>query len=245
MRTIEKKVLSAFDIAGRMALQPIVSLGINSPEPYAYEALFRPYQYDIQTALSIVRSTNTLFQFDFNCRKLAFDAISRKHRESVSRKFESALFVNICSETLLNPHHTPGITDHLAVQCGWDQSKTVLEISESTAIINYDLFLHTIGHYRRQGYKIAIDDFGSGYAGFKMFSLVRPDYLKIDKHFIHNIDENPVNRKIVESITGLCREFGIITIAEGLETPGEVEVVKEIGVDLGQGFILGRPEIAG
>lgn len=228
-----------YSVTGKVALQPIVSLQERTHIPFAYEALFRPDQYDIGTVLSMARHSDTLFQLDYHCRRQAFRTIAAASRVNGDR---SVLFVNICPETLLDQEHTSGLTDRLVSEAGWEQSRTVLEITEETAIHNYDLFLRTIGHYRSRGYAIAIDDFGSGYAGLKMFSLVQPDYLKIDRHFIAGIDQSPTNRKIVESVVKLCNQLGITSVAEGVETKQEFKVVCELGIDLGQGYFFGRPE---
>jgi EAL domain-containing protein (putative c-di-GMP-specific phosphodiesterase class I) len=98
-----------------------------------------------------------------------------------------------------------------------------------------------IAVYRAQGLSTAIDDFGAGYAGLALLAELQPDILKIDMALVRNIDQSAIKRTIVASVVALTREIGIVPLAEGIETIGELDVIRSLGIDLCQGYLLGRP----
>jgi EAL domain-containing protein (putative c-di-GMP-specific phosphodiesterase class I) len=151
------------------------------------------------------------------------------------------LFVNVCPETLMDPAHRFGITDELAERYCIPKEKIILELTEETAIKDYLLFRKAVAYYRKRGYKIAIDDFGSGYGGLKMLSIIEPDFVKIDRYFISNIDRAATKFNLVDSITTTCHRMGIKVIAEGIETEEQLKAVSDVGVELLQGYYLSRP----
>lgn len=151
------------------------------------------------------------------------------------------LFINICPETLMDQQLTSQIFGELVCGQGVPSERIILEITEESVISNYDLFRSALDSYRAQGFKIAIDDFGAGYAGLKMLSTVEPDFVKIDRHFIANIDRALIHANLVEAIATACNRIGIKIVAEGIERPEELAVIRSMGIDLVQGFLLGRP----
>ena len=92
--------------------------------------------------------------------------------------------------------------------------------------------------------QMAYDDFGAGRNRLVELIEVPPDYLKFDISLIHNLDQSQVRRQLLASLLQLTRDLNILTVAEGIETAGEAETCKELGVDLGQGFYYGRPSPA-
>jgi diguanylate cyclase (GGDEF)-like protein len=91
------------------------------------------------------------------------------------------------------------------------------------------------------GFEIAIDDLGAGYAGLRMWSELRPDYVKIDRHFMQDIHEDRVKQEFVRSIQDIARSLKCRVIAEGVETADELRVVNQLGLDLLQGYYFARP----
>ncbi len=180
--------------------------------------------------------TDTISSLDILCRENALRAAS-----SLMKDKDTCLFMNICPETLLSATRQPGMTDELADRCGISREKIILEITEETAIRNYPLFKNAVSYYRDKGYKIALDDFGTGYGGLKMLSVIRPDFVKIDRHFISHIDRDFVNLALVESVTLLCHRLGMKVVAEGIERAEELTFAKSMGIDFFQGFLMGRP----
>lgn len=220
--------------------QPIFSR--QNGEIYGYEALTRvrdgaaPH-FDISKLFAKAQAEGIIASLDMQCRENAF---CRAAELGFLQK-NAYLYVNICPGTLIHPDHRGGITDRLAEDCGIPKDRIVLEITEQEAIKNYDLFQRSIEHYRKRGYKIAIDDFGVGYGGLKMLSIVQPDYVKIDRHFIDELDHFPFKYNLVDAMATVCHKLGITVIAEGIERQEELEIVSLFGIDLFQGYYLERP----
>jgi EAL domain-containing protein (putative c-di-GMP-specific phosphodiesterase class I) len=154
------------------------------------------------------------------------------------------IFLNVCPALLHTEEHRRGYTANLLAQLGIDRSRVVFELTEKTLIDDYALFERGVEHYRSQGYKIAIDDLGEGYAGLKMLAQVIPDYVKLARFLVTKIDTAPIKQSLVEAILCFCKKLGVQVIAEGIERPEELQYLAAIGVDFGQGYLLGKPAVA-
>ncbi len=97
--------------------------------------------------------------------------------------------------------------------------------------------------YRAMGFKTAIDDFGAGYAGLGLLSLFQPDIVKLDMALVRDIDTNTVKRTIVRNTLNMLRDLGIQPVCEGIETLAEHDVLRDLGVDLMQGYLLAKPAL--
>ncbi len=115
------------------------------------------------------------------------------------------------------------------------------EILETEALDNYGDVQLFIGSVRSYGAKVAIDDFGSGYSNFSHILNMQVDYIKIDASLISNVDTDKNSRLMVETIVKLAKQLGIETVAEFVSTEEIYHTVKELGVDWGQGYWLGKP----
>ncbi len=218
--------------------QPIYNA--NSGSIFGFEALTRikdKSNYSIENLFKRAIETNVISQLELKIREIAISSIKRA---SLDYK-NNFLFLNLTPEVLVDPTHNVGYTDKLADFYGLSKEKIVFEITEESAIKNFSLFKEAVDYYKKRGYKIAIDDFGAGYCGLKMLSIIEPDFLKIDKHFISQITENPIKQYIVESIITIAHKMGIKVIAEGIETEEELNTIINMDADLLQGFLLGRP----
>jgi diguanylate cyclase (GGDEF)-like protein len=91
------------------------------------------------------------------------------------------------------------------------------------------------------GFQIAIDDLGEGFSSLRLWSELRPDFVKIDRHFIQGINQDPVKLQFVRSIQEIAQNTGSQVIAEGIETQSELLLVRELGIDIGQGYLIARP----
>ncbi|MDA8087210.1 MAG: EAL domain-containing protein [Nitrospiraceae bacterium] len=211
---------------------------------FGYEALSRFKGYagfpGIADLFTASIRTGTILSLDMYCRRNAI-----REASGLIKNSEEHLFINICPETLLSPAHRGGITDNFVDQWGLSKERIILEITEETAISNYSLLKSAVSYYRVKGYRIAIDDFGIGFGGLKMLSIIRPDYVKIDRHFIQNIDKDFVNLAVVESVAVLCHRLDMKVIAEGVERAEEFTFADSLGIELFQGFYMGRPSPTG
>jgi EAL domain-containing protein (putative c-di-GMP-specific phosphodiesterase class I) len=91
------------------------------------------------------------------------------------------------------------------------------------------------------GCKLALDDFGTGYGGFTYLKQLPVDCLKVDIEFVRDLTTNPASRHVVEAVVVLARGFGLQTVAEGVEDQDTLELLRELGVNLGQGYHIARP----
>lgn len=151
------------------------------------------------------------------------------------------LFVNTCPETLMNSSLFFDTCDSLAETFGISRKQIVLEITEESMISNYAFFRQSLEMYRQHGYKIAIDDFGAGYGGLKMLSTIEPDFVKIDRHFISNIDQATIKFNLVDAIATACHRIGIAVVAEGIEREEELSVLQNTEIQYLQGYFLRCP----
>ncbi|WP_162932168.1 GGDEF domain-containing protein [Solimonas sp. K1W22B-7] len=120
-------------------------------------------------------------------------------------------------------------------------SRIVIEITEQQPLDDFAPLRATAAAFRRWGFRIAVDDLGAGYAGLRFWSELKPDYVKIDRHFIEGIDGDTTKRDFVRSILDISRRLGCRVVAEGIETAEELETVRRLGIGIGQGFLLGLP----
>ena len=104
---------------------------------------------------------------------------------------------------------------------------------------------HIVESYRKMGFGTAIDDFGAGYAGLGLLAKFQPDYINLDMELIRAIDTSMPRRLIVESVIRMCNKFGIVVIAEGVETVAEYHTLRKLGIRYIQGYLLARPALRG
>jgi EAL domain-containing protein (putative c-di-GMP-specific phosphodiesterase class I) len=119
--------------------------------------------------------------------------------------------------------------------------QVVLEITERATLGSIPDLRGKVLTLRDMGFRIAVDDLGAGYSGLSSFAALEPDVVKLDMSLVRGIDQEDVKRKLVSSMTTLCRELGVLVVAEGVETQRESEVLTELGCELLQGFYYGRP----
>jgi len=217
-----------------------------SGEVFGYEALARPVvgpigfdgtQLNIERMFQDAEKCERLAQLDVLCRETALREACRHGLQET----ESMLFLNICPLVLSDPIHKGGTIDALIEELGLPKERLILELTEAVAVQDYNRFCMAVAYYRDQGYKIAIDDFGVGYGGLKMLSMIEPDYVKIDRHFVSNIDRASVRYNLVDMIATACHRMGIQVVAEGVERPEELQVLLDMGIEFLQGYHLAPP----
>ncbi len=215
--------------------QPIFSS--KNGKIFGYESLTRhkSKNLNIENLFIEAKKNGSIFILDMICRRNAF-------KEASKQRIDGYLFINICPESLFYPQHEIGITDRFSEEFNFPKNRIVLEITEQTAIKNYEVFIKSVSYYKKRGYKIAIDDFGAGFGSPKLLSLLEPDIVKIDRYFIHTLDENYFSESFIDFTIKACHKLNIMVVAEGIETPNQLSTVINMGADLLQGYYLGRPE---
>jgi len=144
-----------------------------------------------------------------------------------------ALSVNVSSDLLVQEPSLPEII-------GTARRPVIIEITEHDRIDDYDAVKAGIERLG-SNVELAVDDAGSGYASLRHILTLQPAYVKLDIEWIREIDRDPVRRALVSGLTYFASETGCDLIAEGIETQAELEVLRDLGIRLGQGFLLGRP----
>jgi diguanylate cyclase (GGDEF)-like protein/PAS domain S-box-containing protein len=124
---------------------------------------------------------------------------------------------------------------------GADPARIVVEVTESSAMIDPDRAQEILWELNRGGLRIAIDDFGTGYSSLSRLRDVPIDLLKIDRSFVSGVDGDPQAASIVTAFIELAVGLGMTTLAEGIETPGELDLLIARGCKLGQGYLFSRP----
>lgn len=117
----------------------------------------------------------------------------------------------------------------------------VIEITERIAIKEYETVSRALDTLRKRGFRIAIDDVGSGYASLQSIAYLKPDYIKINEKMINGIHEDFIKQEIVKTLRDLARRFSASLIAEGIEATEDIETLSELKIPYGQGFLLQRP----
>jgi len=130
-----------------------------------------------------------------------------------------------------------------AATFGFSPDRIVLEVTEEEAITDPERFAAAVNRVRAAGMRVAIDDFGAGYAGLSLLADFQPDKLKIDRCIVHNVHESGPRQAIVRAIVEFCYCLGIAVVAEGVETAEEFHWLRSAGVHRIQGFLIARPQL--
>jgi EAL domain-containing protein (putative c-di-GMP-specific phosphodiesterase class I) len=232
-----QQVLLADDL--KTVFQPIVDL--RSRQVLGYEALARgPKDRDYHMPLrlfAMAKEADLVFELDRKCRRLALDS-------AVSLPPGAKLFINVFPMAMYDPEFQGAALVRLAEAQGLTPDRVVLEITENAAIENYDLFADALSELTRFGFSIAVDDVGAGYSGLEKIANLNPRYLKFDIELIRNIDSSYIRREMTRALKTFADRIGSTIIAEGIERGGELKTLLELGIQYGQGYLLGRPDPA-
>lgn len=216
--------------------QPIVNL--KTGEVIGYEALSRgPLN-------SILQSPNELFSTaaDFN-RTWDLESLCRTKAIERAKDIDKDkyLFINVDPHIFKDEKFKKGFTKEFLANHNMSPEAIIFEITEKTSIEDYISFKAALDNYVEQGYKIAIDDMGSGYSGLKMLTETKPHFVKIDMDLIRDIDGDSFKQSLVKCFVSLAEVTNMKLIAEGIETEAELLTLIDLGVYAGQGFFLQRP----
>lgn len=214
------------------AFQPIVDT--HTRTAYSHEALVRGL--DNEPAYQVLQrySGDRMPAFDAACRAKAIEVAAR-----------------VGVNTNLNLNFLPSAAFKLAIgldstieaanQHGFPLDRIIMEATEGEAISNPTRFATVVNEYRRAGVRLAIDDFGAGYAGLSLLSEFQPDIVKLDMALVRGIESDGPRQAIVRAIAQVCVDLGIDFVIEGVETINEFSWFNDLGVHLYQGFLFAKP----
>jgi EAL domain-containing protein (putative c-di-GMP-specific phosphodiesterase class I)/GGDEF domain-containing protein len=217
--------------------QPIVRLA--DGKNLGFEALIRgPSNSALHSPGNLFKtaiSYNLLEPLELLCRELSINAFAKAGVDGL-------LFLNVNPLLLLTSDHPSGLTKKMIEAAGLAPEQIVIELSEQFQVEDTNLFINAVKHYREFGFKIAIDDLGSGFSGLRLWSELQPDIVKIDRYFIDQLHQDPIKKAFVKNIIEIAKDTGSSIIAEGIETSEELQMCRELGAEYGQGYLLGRPQ---
>ena len=168
------------------------------------------------------------------------DELARQHREWEAVGLHLRVGFNLSPRQLWSGHLAEKIMAKLS-GAGVDPADVVVEVTESTAMADPDRTQRVLSELAAWGLTIAIDDFGTGYSSLARLKHLPVDILKIDRSFTHGVDRDEDARRMVEAMVQLAHGLGMTPLAEGIETVGELEFLRDVGCRRGQGFLFSRP----
>lgn len=216
--------------------QPIVAL--DSGRILGYEALIRgPEHSGLHSPAALfdaARSGRQLAALEYACREVSC-------RQFMALELPGKLFLNTSPLSFTDRGYRHGVTREILASVGLAPERVVFELTERQPLDEFGALRTASDHFRHQGFGVALDDLGAGYAGLRVWSELSPDYVKIDRHFISGIDSDPVKREFVRAMLDIAHRIGNRVIAEGIERESELRTLASLGVDYVQGFLLARP----
>jgi EAL domain-containing protein (putative c-di-GMP-specific phosphodiesterase class I)/GGDEF domain-containing protein len=202
-------------------------------EIFGYEALARGTLRTLRSPevmFDVAAEADLIWELSRLCRERALEGMSTRLEAG------QLLFLNV------DPHDfaDPAFSENEVT----DPSRVVIEITERTAIKDYPKFRERLKAFRAKGFRFAVDDAGSGYAGLGSIANLEPDFIKLDISLINAIDTNFIKQNLVQTMVRFANDHGAMVIAEGVERAEEFQTVQDMGVHLVQGFFLHRPQSA-
>jgi diguanylate cyclase (GGDEF)-like protein len=216
--------------------QPIIQM--QTGHIVGYEGLIRgPSDSSLHSPMNlfkVARANNLSVEVEHMCRRVVLERFAEL-------KLPGKLFLNVSPEMLLLPQARHGETLGYIQQVGINPERVIIELTENQPTYDYELLREAVMHYRRMGFQIAIDDLGEGFSSLRLWSELRPEYVKIDMHFVQGINQDPVKLQFVRSIQQIAEQSGTTVIAEGIETQAELLLIRDLGIACGQGYHVARP----
>jgi EAL domain-containing protein (putative c-di-GMP-specific phosphodiesterase class I)/GGDEF domain-containing protein len=216
--------------------QPIISL--KDAGILGYEALSRgPANSMLESPSSlfdVAKVYGKLWELEFSCRIKALESISKK-TEDIN------IFLNVDPHIMDDDKFKKGFTKEFLKQFNIKAENVIFEITEKNSVADARSFKKVIEHYKEQGYKIAIDDAGSGYSGLNLIADIHPHFIKLDMNLIRDIDKDGLKHALIKTFCDFCTITDIKVIAEGIETENEMNTLIDLGVNFGQGYFIQKP----
>lgn len=207
----------------------------------AFEGLIRgpagTLLHSPQILFALARETGLAMEFERLCREVALIEFARL-------ALPGRLFLNVSVSGLADPAFTDGSTHRLLEKLGLQTRQIVIELTENQHVTDFAALREVLNVYRREGYTFAIDDLGEGFSNLRIWSEIRPEYVKIDRHFISGIADDALKFQLVKAMHEISDTCHVHLIAEGIETEEEFATVRDLGIVYGQGFLIAHPEAA-
>jgi len=223
---------SSLDFNFTMAFQPIINCQTN--QIFGYEALVRGLNNE--SAYSIISKVNddNRYLFDQLCRVKAISLAAKL-------KLDSMLSINFLPKAIYKPERCIRTTLDAAEKYGFPTKRIMFEFTEVEKIKDVDFVKSIIACYSKMGFTTAIDDFGAGYAGLGLLANFQTNIAKFDMELIRNIDQDKARQSIIKNCFNMFNELNVTPLAEGVETIKEMEWLRDLGIELMQGYLFAKP----
>lgn len=215
-----------------MAFQPIINLSTGTI--FAHEALVRGTAGESAGSLLSQLTADNLYSFDQACRITALEWAAKL-------QVPAMVSINFMPNAVYKPETCIRATLEAAKRFNFPLERIIFEVTEQEQVLDIDHLTGILRAYRKQGFMTAIDDFGAGYAGLNLLADFQPDLIKLDMQLIRNIEQDSVRQILVEAALRMYRKLNIRVIAEGIESLGELHALRDMGVELFQGYLLAKP----
>jgi EAL domain-containing protein (putative c-di-GMP-specific phosphodiesterase class I) len=227
-----------------LAYQPIVELA--SGRLVEYECLFRPHMPGLQTSIgSVVQAavdTGRTIELDVFIVRAILGKISELHAARQAADLPPIhLAINLTPASLLDGQFEASTFTAMVKAAGLNPRQITLECTEQQAVSDIGPLVKQVKAFRRVGFGFAIDDAGAGYASFSLIAALRPSVIKIDREIAYGIARDDAKQALVEAFVSFGGRIGARLLAEGIERRADLAILTALGVDLGQGFLIGKP----
>ncbi|GAC1668405.1 MAG: hypothetical protein NVS9B8_10740 [Candidatus Limnocylindrales bacterium] len=227
-----------------LAYQPIVEL--TTGRLIEYECLFRPQMPGLETSItSIVQAaidTGRTIELDsFIVRAILARVSALKTARRTANQPSLHLAINFTPASLLDSQFEAAAFAATIREAGLNPREITLECTEQQAVSDIGPLVKQVKALRRLGFGFAIDDAGAGYASFSLIASLRPSVIKIDREIAHGIARDDAKQALVEAFVSFGGRIGALLLAEGIERRADLATLTALGVDLGQGFLIGKP----
>lgn len=220
--------------------QPIVHAdAVDAQSPFALEGLFRMRDHEGNNispgyVFQLAEHAGLLFSLDIVARACAV-------KRAADNGYRGRIFVNFNPSSIYDPAYCLRTTASHVAELGLKPEDITFELTETHRIQDKDHLKGILAFYRQAGFKVALDDIGSGWSGLNLLHEMRPDYVKIDMDLVRNIDRDPLKQSIVGHLISISKEHNIEVIAEGVETEAEATLLRQAGADYLQGYLFAKP----
>lgn len=210
------------------------------PEIYAYECLVRA-NVDGRVAypgtmLELARGADLLFQFDLAARRAALLGAAQ-------HQISTRIFINFSPNAIFNPYSCLDSTVQMVDELGFRREQIVFEIIESERLPEMPHLKRIVSFYREQGFGVALDDVGSGYSSLSVLLELRPDFVKLDRELIRDVNADAGKALVTRKLMETACDLGMQIIAEGVENEAELAWLAAQGAHYMQGYFFARPAV--
>jgi EAL domain-containing protein (putative c-di-GMP-specific phosphodiesterase class I) len=214
------------------AFQPIVD--IRKRDIVSFEALVRGPHGEPSASVFAQVPKGSLTRFDEMCRSKAIFLASRL-------KIPRRLNINMSAHSIYQVDLSIMTTFQASIQSGIPVENIIFEVLEMESLTDRRNLLKYLKLIQEFGFSTAIDDFGAGYSGLKLLVEYQPNYIKLDRHLVGNIQDDNIKQSVLCGIKQICDRLKIEIVAEGVESSGEYHWLREAGINIFQGYFFARP----